>query len=129
VVFSRTATVGKCTVLAREMATSQDFANYVCGPRLHNRYLMQVFRHMQREWGRLMAGSTHQTIYMPVFEQLQVLLPPLQEQVRIAQAAEDLDARLSSEVAKAEAARSLKKSVASALLSGNIRLPPGLDER
>ena len=47
VVFSRTATVGKCTVLGREMATSQDFANYVCGPKLNPAYLMNVFRHMQ----------------------------------------------------------------------------------
>ena len=34
VVFSRTATIGKSTVLGRDMATSQDFANYICGPRM-----------------------------------------------------------------------------------------------
>lgn len=79
VVFSRTATVGKCTTMGREMSTSQDFANYVCGDRLHNRYLMHLFRHMQPEWERLMAGSTHQTIYMPVFRDLQILLPPLDD--------------------------------------------------
>ena len=33
VVFSRTATVGKSTVIATSMATSQDFANYICGPK------------------------------------------------------------------------------------------------
>ena len=55
VVFSRTATVGKSTIMAREMSTTQDFANYVCGPRMHNRYLMHLFRHMQPEWKRLMA--------------------------------------------------------------------------
>ena len=42
VVFSRTATVGKCSIMGREMSTSQDFANYVCGDRLDNRYLMYL---------------------------------------------------------------------------------------
>ena len=76
VVFSRTATVGKATVMGREMATSQDFANYICGERLHNHYLVHLFRYMSPEWKRLMAGSTHNSIYMPVFRDLQILLPP-----------------------------------------------------
>ena len=70
VVFSRTATIGKCTIMGREMATSQDFANYVCGSRLNNRYLMHLFRFMSAEWKRVMAGSTHNTIYMPIFQSL-----------------------------------------------------------
>ena len=37
VAFSRTATVGKCVILGRAMATSQDFACYVCGPHVVNR--------------------------------------------------------------------------------------------
>ena len=75
VVFSRTATIGKCTIMGRRMSTTQDFANYVCGEHLHNRYLMFLFRHMQPEWRRLMAGSTHKTLYMPIFEQLQIQGP------------------------------------------------------
>ncbi|WP_437954912.1 restriction endonuclease subunit S [Sorangium sp. So ce119] len=91
VAFSRTATVGKVTILGREMATSQDFANYVCGPKLHNRYLMQLFRFLQPEWSRLMAGSTHNTVYMPVFENLKILLPPIFEQKKIASILSSVD--------------------------------------
>ena len=40
VVFSRTATVGKASIMGREMSTSQDFANYICGPDVYNRYLV-----------------------------------------------------------------------------------------
>jgi hypothetical protein len=32
VAFCRTASVGKVAILGRDMATSQDFANWVCGP-------------------------------------------------------------------------------------------------
>src|SRR5690606_19531046 len=85
VVFSRTATVGKATILGRDMATSQDFACYICGPKVHNYYLVYLFRYMQTEWRRYMAGSTHNTVYMPVFRSLRVPLPPRIEQEAIAE--------------------------------------------
>ncbi len=91
VALSRTATVGKCVLLGRRMATSQDFACYVCGPSLHNKYLLHLFRHMQPVWAVLGGGSTHKTVYMPVFENLQSLLPPLPEQRRIAEILDSLD--------------------------------------
>ncbi|MDZ7923066.1 MAG: restriction endonuclease subunit S [Marinagarivorans sp.] len=100
VVFSRTATVGKATRLAVPMATSQDFANWICGTELCPRYLVQVFRHMTREWDRLEEGSTHQTIYMPVFKKLQILLPPKAEQAKIADAGDAFDLRIEAEQAK-----------------------------
>lgn len=126
VVFSRTASVGKATILGREMATSQDFANYVCGVRLHNRYLMHFLRHNQAEWGRLMSGSTHKTIYMPVFRNLQILLPPYEEQVEIADFVDRLDARLASEQKLVNSLTRLKAALSAALLTGQIAIT--LDE-
>jgi type I restriction enzyme S subunit len=84
VIFSRTATVGKSTLLGAEMATSQDFMNYVCGDRVSNVYLVQAFRSMKRTWHSLMAGSTHSTIYKGDFQNLRLLLPPINVQIRIA---------------------------------------------
>lgn len=124
VVFSRTATVGKATVLGREMSTSQDFANYVCGPRVHNRYLMHLLRFMQTEWARLMAGSTHQTIYMPVFRDLQILLPDVREQERIAEVADAVEARIQAERDSLVPLRAVKASLASEILSGATRVQP-----
>ena len=124
VVFSRTATIGKSTIMARSMCTTQDFANYVCGPRLHNRYLMQLFRHMQPEWKRLMAGSTHKTVYMPIFRQLQILLPPLAEQTEIADILECLDNRIVAETEHQAELRNLKDGLMSVLLTGELRVTP-----
>ena len=123
VVFSRTATVGKAARLLVPMATSQDFANWVCGPKILPAYLVQVFRHMAREWLRLQEGSTHQTIYMPVFKRLQILLPSMTEQRKIAEVGEGFDRRIELE---REAHRILIRSrsaLAQELLSGRIRLP------
>ncbi len=123
VVFSRTATVGKSTVLGRDMATSQDFANYICGESIHNRYLMHLFRNMGQEWSRLMSGSTHKTIYMPVFQELQVLLPRKEEQEMIATLGDLLESRVVAETKTLYSLRLLKAALLRNLLSGEIRAP------
>ena len=124
VIFSRTATVGKSTVMVREMSTSQDFANYICGDMIHNRYLMHVFRCMKPEWERLMAGSTHQTIYMPVFRDLQILLPPREEQIEIAAIADAFDVHINSERVKLPLLAEMKSALMSFLLTGELRVTP-----
>lgn len=123
VVFSRTATVGKVTVLGRDMATSQDFANYVCGPRLYNYFLLYLFRGMGRTWKALMAGSIHNTIYMPVFKALQIVLPPLAEQRAIAEALSDVDALLGALDRLIAKKRDLKQAAMQQLLTSEARLP------
>lgn len=117
VVFSRTATVGKATILGREMATSQDFANYVCGPRVANRYLLHLLRFLRPEWNRLMAGSTHNTVYMPVFEGLQALLPPVAEQRKIAAILSAVDDAIGAAQAVIDQLHLVKKAMMAELLT------------
>jgi type I restriction enzyme S subunit len=84
VVLSRTASVGFSAIMARPMATSQDFATWTCGQRLRPRFLLLCLRAMRSELlGRLAMGSTHKTIYMPDIEAIRVPLPAVKEQDRI----------------------------------------------
>ncbi len=83
VILSRTASVGYSAIMGRDMATTQDFVNWVCGPLLKPEFLLYVLRGMRSEFDRLMMGSTHQTIYMPDIAKLMMALPPLDEQSRI----------------------------------------------
>lgn len=80
VVLSRTASVGFSGIMARPMATSQDFWNWVCGPELLPEFLNYQFKTMQREFKALNMGSTHQTIYQKDAASLQILVPPIDEQ-------------------------------------------------
>jgi type I restriction enzyme S subunit len=80
VCFSRTASVGFVTVMGREMATSQDFMNWVCGPRLDPTYLMWALVMSRHRLLALSSGSTHRTIYMRVVDQFRVLLPSIELQ-------------------------------------------------
>ena len=84
VILSRTASVGFSAIMGIDMATTQDFANWVCGPKLHPEYLLHVFRAMGRDFERLRMGSTHNTIYMPDIRSMRCPLPPLPEQTAIA---------------------------------------------
>ncbi|MFI7684282.1 restriction endonuclease subunit S [Streptomyces griseoaurantiacus] len=84
VILSRTASVGFSAIMGRDMATSQDFATWTCGPRLEPRYLLHALRGMAPDLKRVATGSTHKTIYMPDIEQLRVPLPPVEEQRRVA---------------------------------------------
>ena len=110
------------------MTTSQDFVVFVCGERLDSRYLMQLFRHMQREWRRLEQGSspTNKTLYFRVFRKVKILLPPLGEQQAIGRIGDSFDARIEAEQDGLHRLEELKRGLAAELLSGRIRLPAEL---
>ena len=78
VVLCRTASAGYSAVMGAQMATSQDFVTWTCGPRLDPYYLLWILRAMRQDLlGRLAMGSTHKTIYAPDLQMLRVPLPPL----------------------------------------------------
>lgn len=87
VVLCRTASAGYSAIMASDMATSQDFATWTCGPLLRPRFLLLCLRAMRQDLlGRLTMGSTHQTIYMPDIESLRIPLPTPTEQDVIVEA-------------------------------------------
>lgn len=129
VVLQRTAKVGLASVMERPMATSQHFANWVCGPNLDPHYLQQVFRHMTREWQRLMAGSVLPDIYMGTFKALQILLPPIAEQKRIGAIGVAFDRRIEAEREALAVLIQNRDALAQELLSGRIRLPQAMIDR
>jgi len=94
VCLSRTASVGYVVAMGREMATSQDFVNWVCGPRLEPDYLKYVLLAERESLLRFASGTTHQTIYYPEAKAFHVLLPPPAEQGRIANVLRALDAKI-----------------------------------
>jgi len=102
VILSRTASVGFSAILGTDMATTQDFVNWVCSPRIRPEYLLCVFRSMGQEFRRLTMGSTHQTIYMPDVNRFETPLPPLEEQDGIVRFIRRETAKIDGLVAKKE---------------------------
>ncbi|GGW09803.1 hypothetical protein GCM10018980_20830 [Streptomyces capoamus] len=84
VFLCRTASAGYSGVMGLDMATSQDFVTWTCGPRLFPYFLLWCLRAMRPDLlGRLAVGSTHKTIYVPDLQMLRIPVPPLEEQKQI----------------------------------------------
>jgi type I restriction enzyme S subunit len=62
------------------MATSQDFANWVCGEELDPEFLMHALIRSRKELRDLATGATHKTIYMPTLEAFHVCVPTVDVQ-------------------------------------------------
>ncbi len=125
VVLSRDATVGRCGILGREMATSQHFVNWICGARLIPEYLLLIFRGpMQREFERLTMGATLRTIGMPEVNGFVVPVPPISEQRRLVAYVRDEAMRINEGVERIERAidllREHRTSLISAAVTGKI---------
>ncbi|HLO19257.1 MAG TPA: restriction endonuclease subunit S, partial [Sphingomicrobium sp.] len=84
VCVSRTASIGYVVVMGTEMATSQDFANWVCTSAIEPRFLAYAFLAEDSEGLRRFGkGTTHTTIYYPELKALHIRLPPVAEQREI----------------------------------------------
>lgn len=65
VCLSRTASVSFVAIMAEPMATSQDFANWVCGDDLDPEFLMFAMIASRKAIRDTATGATHKTIFMP----------------------------------------------------------------
>jgi type I restriction enzyme S subunit len=120
VILSRTASVGFSAILGVDMATTQDFVNWVCGPTLMPEYLLYVFRSMEHEFRRLTMGSTHQTIYMPDVGTFSTAIPPVSEQNKIVAVIRKETARIDGLIAKVHDAIDRLKELRSALICAAV---------
>jgi type I restriction enzyme, S subunit len=124
VMLSRTASVGFAAIMGVDMATTQDFANWICGEELLPEFLLAVFKAMKPEFQRLMMGSTHNTIYMPDIQSFRFVLPSLDEQRAVLgyldQRTRELDALLCEAVLSIELQRERRSALISAAVTGQI---------
>jgi type I restriction enzyme S subunit len=100
VALSRTASVGFTCILGRDMATSQDFATWTCGPGLLPRFVLWALRGTIDEIVATTMGSTHKTIYMPDIQEIAIPLPPVETQVAISDFLDSEIARIDALVGK-----------------------------
>ena len=126
VMLSRTASVGFSAIMGIPMATTQDFANWICGERLLPQYLLHVFRAMAPEFERLKMGSTHNTIYMPDISAFRCPLPPLDAQHEIVVALKTRTEEIDQLLAETEKALMLlgerRSSMITSTVTGQIDL-------
>jgi type I restriction enzyme S subunit len=123
VVLSRDAGVGKSAIMRTEMAVSQHFMAWTCGPELNNHYLYYWLQANKQEFERIASGNTIKTIGLPYFKDLKLPKPDLPEQTAIAEALGSADALLGGLDRLIAKKRGLKQAAMQQLLTGQTRLP------
>ena len=120
VIFSRTASIGFSGIMSEAMATSQDFWNWVPGPKLVSEYLLYQFRAMWQEFAKLTMGSTHKTIYQPDAARLCICAPTKSEQQAIADFLDRETAKCAAMIAKVETAIERLQEYRTALITAAV---------
>ena len=120
VIFSRTASIGFSGIMSEAMATSQDFWNWVPGPKLVSEYLLYQFRAMWQEFAKLTMGSTHKTIYQPDAARLCICAPTKSEQQAIADFLDRGTAKCAAMIAKVETAIERLQEYRTALITAAV---------
>lgn len=116
VLISRDAGVGKSAVMATPMAVSQHFIVWTCHDQLlSNWFLYYVLQVMKPIFERNATGSTIKTIGLPFFKELQIAVPLLPEQKRIADCLISLDALITASAQELDTFRLHKKALSQQL--------------
>jgi type I restriction enzyme S subunit len=123
VVLSRDAGIGKSAIMRTEMAVSQHFMAWRCGPYLDNKFLYYWLQAAKPQFERIANGTTIKTIGLQYFKDLKLPVPPHREQCVIATALGDVDGLLDGLDRLIAKKRDLKQAAMQRLLTGQTRLP------
>ena len=121
VCLSRTASVGYVTILGRSMATSQDFANWICTKALVPEFLMYALLAEGDGLRSFGEGSTHTTIYFPELKALHLCLAPLEEQREIVRILQERLASIDRLATVVQAARDQQSAINQSILAKAFR--------
>lgn len=123
VVLLRDAGVGKSGVIASDMAVSQHFMAWTCGPALRNWFLYYWLQYCKPEFERISNGSTIKTIGLDYFRLMRIPLPSVNEQDRIVHLLRDADDLLGALEQLITKKCAIKQGMMQELLTGRTRLP------
>jgi type I restriction enzyme S subunit len=94
--------------MGRDMATSQDFVNWVCSEELNHNFLKYLLISESAAFRWFSSGAVHQTIYFPEVKAFHICHPSLPEQQRIVGILDEAFSGLA--IAKANAERNLQNA-------------------
>ena len=84
VLLSSRAPIGKVAIAGTEMYCNQGFKNLVCSDKIFNRYLYHFLKSKTDYLNSLGRGATFKEISKSIVENIEIPLPPIDEQRKIA---------------------------------------------
>lgn len=83
VLLSSRAPIGKVAIAGTEMYCNQGFKNLICSEKIYNRYLYHFLKDKTVYLNSLGRGATFKEISKSIVENIEIPLPPLEEQRKI----------------------------------------------
>ncbi|PHQ27189.1 hypothetical protein CLH62_06340 [Marinobacter guineae] len=124
VCVSRTASVGYVVIMGKEMATSQDFVNWIPTEAVTSDWLRLIFTADTEGLRKFGKGTVHKTIYFSEWLSINIALPSVEEQKKIVEIADSkinamqrLESQIERQLKKAE---QNKLSILKAAFSGEL---------
>jgi type I restriction enzyme S subunit len=115
------ATIGKLGVLKEDCATNQACCAFICYKNSY-KYLFYYLLNSREKLISLGAGAGQPNISQNILKSFPILLPPLSEQVQIAEILTVVDDRLQKEEVYREKLLQIKKGLMQDLLTGRVRV-------
>lgn len=84
VLLSSRAPIGKVAIAGTEMYCNQGFKNFICSDAIYNRYLYHFLKSKTEYLNSLGRGATFKEISKSIVEEIEIPLPSLEKQRRIA---------------------------------------------
>ena len=115
------ASIGFCALAGVPMTTNQGFKNLIPGVDIDPSFLWLVGRTLQREMIRRASGTTFLEISTKEFQRIEIDLPPLEEQRRIAEVLDSIDETIRRNEEQLDKLQQIRSGLAEDLLSGRVR--------
>lgn len=84
VLLTSRAPIGKVAIAGTELCTNQGFKNIICSDKVHNEYLYYYLKGNTALLNHLGRGATFKEISKTIVEDIEIPLPPLETQKKIA---------------------------------------------
>ena len=110
VFLSSRAPIGKVAIAGTEMYCNQGFKNLICSDAIYNRYLYHFLKSKTEYLNSLGRGATFKEISKSIVEEIEIPLPSLEEQRRIADRLDKLSGLIAKRRAQLEKLEDLVKS-------------------
>ena len=91
IILSSRAPIGKVAIAGCEMYCNQGFKNLICSEIVHNKYLFWYLKGKTEYLNSLGRGATFKEISKQIVGGIEIELPPMEEQIAIAQRFEQLN--------------------------------------
>lgn len=118
VLLTSRATIGMIAIAGKEITTNQGFANFICNDKvLNNWYLAYWLNSKVGLIKSLSSGTTFKEISKTTIRNLQIPLPPLEEQKQIADLFQSIETAMEQVDVQEKNLKALQKSLMNGLLS------------